>query len=78
MNESDSVLETTKPSEPLTDQSAISKKSISWSSLAKAAAAAVGATATAFNWSPFVALAKLFHAAASMLPRRDSSGARRD
>lgn len=48
MNEADTARAPTKPIEPLAGQSAA--KSISWSSLAKAGAAALGATATAFNF----------------------------
>jgi hypothetical protein len=50
MNEADAALAPTKPTEPLAGQSAQATKSISWSSLAKAGAAALGATATAFNF----------------------------
>lgn len=50
MNEADAALAPTKPTESLSDQSAQTTKSISWSSLAKAGAAALGATATAFNF----------------------------
>lgn len=50
MNEADTALATTKSIEPSADQSAPTTKSISWSSLAKVGAAAVGATATAFNF----------------------------
>lgn len=50
MNEADSVLTPTKPTETLAGQSPQAKKSISWSSLAKAGAAALGASATALNF----------------------------
>lgn len=50
MGEADTALAPTKPTEPLADQSVAATKSISWSSLAKSGAAALGATATAFNF----------------------------
>lgn len=50
MNEADTTLVPTKPTESLVVQSAPATKPISWSSLAKAGAAALGATATAFNF----------------------------
>lgn len=50
MNEADTALVPTKSTEPSAGQSATTTKSISWSSLAKVGAAAVGATATAFNF----------------------------
>ncbi len=50
MNEAGTALAPTKPAEPLAGQSAPATKSVSWSSLAKAGAAAIGATATAFNF----------------------------
>ena len=50
MNEADAALAPTKPAEPLAGQSAQATNSISLSSLAKAGAAALGATATAFNF----------------------------
>jgi len=50
MNEADAALAPTKPTDPLAGQSATATKSISWSSLAKAGAAALGATATALNF----------------------------
>jgi hypothetical protein len=50
MNEAVTTLVPTKPTESLVGQSVPAMKSISWSSLAKAGAAALGATATAFNF----------------------------
>lgn len=50
MNEADAALAATQPTEPLVGQSAQATKVISWSSLAKAGAAALGATAAAFNF----------------------------
>lgn len=50
MNEADPALAPAKPTEPLANQSVPATKSVSWSSLAKAGAAALGATATAFNF----------------------------
>jgi len=50
MSEADTTLVPIKLTEPLTGQSAPATKSVSWSSLAKAGAAALGATATAFNF----------------------------
>lgn len=50
MNEADSTLASSKPTEPLGGQSTQATKSISWSTLAKAGAAALGATATALNF----------------------------
>jgi len=50
MNEADAALAPTRPAEPLAGHQALATKSISWSSLAKAGAAALGATATAFNF----------------------------
>lgn len=50
MNEADTAQVPTKPAETLAAQSAQATKSVSWSSLAKAGAAALGATATAFNF----------------------------
>lgn len=50
MNEADTALAPTKPTEPLAGQSTQVTKSISWSALAKAGATALGATATAFNF----------------------------
>lgn len=50
MNEADTAPVPTKPAEPLAGQSDLATKSVSWSSLAKAGAAALGATATAFNF----------------------------
>lgn len=50
MNEADAALVPNKQREPFADQVTPATKSISWSSLAKAGAAAVGATATAFNF----------------------------
>lgn len=58
MNEADAAPAPTKPSETLTGQSAWATKSISWSTLAKAGAAALGATATAFNFIGQVAYAR--------------------
>ena len=50
MNEADVALTPTKPTETLARQSTRATRSISWSTLAKAGAAALGATATAFNF----------------------------
>nr|WP_315232868.1 hypothetical protein [uncultured Albidiferax sp.] len=50
MNEADTAQAPTKPTAPLAGQSARATRSISWSALAKAGAAALGATATAFNF----------------------------
>lgn len=50
MNEADTALAPTNPTGPLAGQSAQITKSISWSALAKAGAAALGAAATAFNF----------------------------
>lgn len=50
MSEADAALTPTKPTETLVGQSTRATKSISWSALAKAGAAALGATATAFNF----------------------------
>lgn len=50
MNEADTAPVPTKLAEPLAGQSDLATRSVSWSSLAKAGAAALGATATAFNF----------------------------
>ena len=50
MNSANAAPATIQPTELLAGQSAQATKSISWSSLAKAGVAALGATATAFNF----------------------------
>jgi len=50
MNEANEGLASTRPEQPWASSSALAAKSIPWSSLAKAGAAALGALATAFNF----------------------------
>lgn len=50
MNKADSARVAARPAEPIAGQSAPAQMSVSWSSLAKAGVAALGATATAFNF----------------------------
>lgn len=50
MNEADAALTPTQPTETLARQSTRATRSISWSTLTKAGAAALGAMATAFNF----------------------------